>query len=617
MTTTTEYALMAGGAYRSTRADINEMPAPQGWTESLDERKVDDATGFEAGYFQRGSEIVISYAGTYDKSWRDQRANAGLATGVGSMQLLQAVDYYLQVKAANPGATITLTGHSLGGGLASLVGVFFGVSAQTFDQAPFAKTALFKAPETLAYLVGQVDGSGNRLYGSDAVAPLVGYIEQKQAFGAAATFIPNSALISNINVQGEFLSKAPWTVQDRIGTTTESIANTAPGVSGFDLHSQALLTAFLQSRETAFTGQSLEQATHTLPQLLGMVFDSRLYSFRNDDARNRNFLDHLVRHEAGGVGGIAAGGDAMLSRFTADLNKLGTNIAGLNKAAQDALIAQGIEWYYWQGADYAGQEFFTESGGALQYTVNAADAGSLNQSANKALQYVSQWLDPLMQNGGNYSVTYDYEQWNVAADAGGATATARNADQTQIFIGNTGADTFTGGNKADLIAAGAGNDTLKGGGGLDHLYAGEGNDTLDGGAGGDWLYGGKGNDSYQLKSGELFDVINDSDGNGSISVDGTQLTGGKKAADGYWLSDDKQWGYSLTGSGDLVISNDVIVRDNTSANGNEGKDGRYKKSSFLRPPLLAHKLIRSKRRHAQQWRCVSTAQTGVSGWVAI
>ena len=39
---------------------------------------------------------------------------------------MQAVDYYLAVTAANPSANITFTGHSLGGGIAALMGVFFG-----------------------------------------------------------------------------------------------------------------------------------------------------------------------------------------------------------------------------------------------------------------------------------------------------------------------------------------------------------------------------------------------------------------------------------------------------------------------------------------------------------
>ncbi len=137
-----DLALMAGRAYQSTRnEDANWFPVPDGWTEL---RHIEGSDGFEAVSFQRGDEIVISYAGTYSKDYEgDFLADAGLALGLGSAQLNQAADYYLQIKAANPNPNtkITLTGHSLGGGLAALIGVFFGVEAVTFDQAPFANSA--------------------------------------------------------------------------------------------------------------------------------------------------------------------------------------------------------------------------------------------------------------------------------------------------------------------------------------------------------------------------------------------------------------------------------------------------------------------------------------------
>lgn len=73
---------------------------------------------------QKGTEVVISYAGTYDQDTSgDMAANIGLATGVGSVQLRQAVEYYLQVRTANPGTTITLAGHTLGGSLAAMIGI--------------------------------------------------------------------------------------------------------------------------------------------------------------------------------------------------------------------------------------------------------------------------------------------------------------------------------------------------------------------------------------------------------------------------------------------------------------------------------------------------------------
>jgi hypothetical protein len=148
MATTIEYALMAGHAYLTTRDEINWLPVPQGWTPFLhvpdpDNPSFPTTSGFEAISFQRGTDIVISYAGTYDKDTAgDIFADIGLATGLGSAQLLQAAEYYLQVKAANPTANITFTGHSLGGGLAALMSVFFGQQAVTFDQAPFARSAV-------------------------------------------------------------------------------------------------------------------------------------------------------------------------------------------------------------------------------------------------------------------------------------------------------------------------------------------------------------------------------------------------------------------------------------------------------------------------------------------
>ena len=174
MTTPLEYSLMAGSSYRTTRTLENLFPTPPGWTLFFPVPDLSTAAifpvsaGFEAVAFQKGTEIVISYAGTYTKQGADIQADINLGLGLGSAQLNQAVEYYLQIRAANPpGTVITLTGHSLGGGLAALVGVFFGVSATVFDEAPFAQTALFQAQNLKAYLVGKLDPQGSQLYGDE------------------------------------------------------------------------------------------------------------------------------------------------------------------------------------------------------------------------------------------------------------------------------------------------------------------------------------------------------------------------------------------------------------------------------------------------------------------
>ena len=165
----------------------------------------------------------------------------------------QAAEYYLQIKAANPNATIVLTGHSLGGGLAALIGVFFGVRATTFDQAPFANTAKQGLLGTASYALDLKIYLIGKGYSDAALADLTSFLQVQQNIRG----IPNSDLVTNISVQGEFLSTAPLTLFDRIGTTVKEISNSSNGVSGFDLHSQSLLTAFLQSEKTAVSGKAL------------------------------------------------------------------------------------------------------------------------------------------------------------------------------------------------------------------------------------------------------------------------------------------------------------------------------------------------------------------------
>ena len=84
-------ALMAGASYISTRKEKNQFPLPDGWLPKKYENP-QNGSGFEAISFVKGTELVISFAGTYDQDIAgDIAADVGLATGVGSIQLLQAV----------------------------------------------------------------------------------------------------------------------------------------------------------------------------------------------------------------------------------------------------------------------------------------------------------------------------------------------------------------------------------------------------------------------------------------------------------------------------------------------------------------------------------------------
>lgn len=288
--TTIEYALMAGASYRDTRPDVNKFPIPTEWM-MVSRNPQDNATGFEAATFGNDSdlasstEIVISYAGTYDNPLNpftnpDLQADIGLATGFGSAQLLQAVEYYLAVRRQNSTATITLTGHSLGGGLAALVGVFFQIPATTFDQAPFANSAQLPslsnplnilAPDVAAELKTSLLNDG---YTEVELAPLTNFLLVRSASGG----IPNSNLIANLRVDGELLSNIfPISAYDPIGISELPLLHGQTDASATDLHSQALLVAFLQSRQTAEDGKALGDVTYKLTDLLEMMFDDSLY----------------------------------------------------------------------------------------------------------------------------------------------------------------------------------------------------------------------------------------------------------------------------------------------------------------------------------------------------
>ncbi|MFA5242118.1 MAG: calcium-binding protein [Sulfuricella sp.] len=135
-----------------------------------------------------------------------------------------------------------------------------------------------------------------------------------------------------------------------------------------------------------------------------------------------------------------------------------------------------------------------------------------------------------------------------------------SANKDYLFGGGGGAgdDTLNGSAGADQLFGGDDGDTLDGGDGSDKLFGDDGDDVLTGGTGSDLLQGGAGDDTYRFSSGDGVDVIRDADGQGSIEFDGQALSGGKKLADGYWISDDKQFTFTQVensdGGNDLVIS---------------------------------------------------------------
>lgn len=135
-----EYALLALRVYK--KPDFDQRgPLPPGW--DVIEENPDDTLGFSVGAYRKTgtSEIVISFTGTNGAmDWVTGNVPAGL--GLVSSQLIEAIRFYADIRAANPDAQITFTGHSLGGGIASVMSIFFDHPSTIFDPAPFQLSAV-------------------------------------------------------------------------------------------------------------------------------------------------------------------------------------------------------------------------------------------------------------------------------------------------------------------------------------------------------------------------------------------------------------------------------------------------------------------------------------------
>ena len=148
------YAQLASRVYD--RKDIrNKMTLPQDFTE-LGWQDDDPLTGFSAGVYQNGNQIVISFTGTNEKQLKDfVVANIPSGAGFGSAQITRAAELVLEIMRQHPDAEISFTGHSLGGGLASIMAILFDKKAVVFDPEPFKAAVLnpFRLRELNGFLI--------------------------------------------------------------------------------------------------------------------------------------------------------------------------------------------------------------------------------------------------------------------------------------------------------------------------------------------------------------------------------------------------------------------------------------------------------------------------------
>jgi T5SS/PEP-CTERM-associated repeat protein len=98
---------------------------------------VTDGKSFVGVAYRNGNQIVVAFRGTVPTEYKDLLKDASFASGVPSAALrptiAAAAAFLNKIQTGNPGSTVSVTGHSLGGAIAQLVGVAAGDRTIVFD----------------------------------------------------------------------------------------------------------------------------------------------------------------------------------------------------------------------------------------------------------------------------------------------------------------------------------------------------------------------------------------------------------------------------------------------------------------------------------------------------
>ena len=121
-------------------AKLNEVYRfPDGGQWQVVDVRDDAKTGFRAIALKSSApndnRVIVAFAGSRDA--KDWKANIGQGLGLPTAQYREAVEFANKWKASN-GNDVLLTGHSLGGGLASYASIKTGLHATAVNSAPLA-----------------------------------------------------------------------------------------------------------------------------------------------------------------------------------------------------------------------------------------------------------------------------------------------------------------------------------------------------------------------------------------------------------------------------------------------------------------------------------------------
>lgn len=474
----------------------------------------DQAAGFYAVAYEYNGQKVISYRGTDDKSlslnpvdlYRPDLWN-GYGTGAGSAQSQQAELAFLfyqdvagvgaDVKKAN----ISLTGHSLGGGLAGLVASVYNKNAVIFDNMPFESAAASTKYESTPHMIQTV------LPGGEVVETGPYHNEQlKQlVYGNRTPWSVSQSGITAYAIEGESLGIL------RGGQTTPVIkksmgVNVDLGAS--DLHSMALMVMniygdSLTQKDWKFSSQYFLKPLYDDAYAKAIGMDAAKVSGKLQSDKNYSeILRQIIAYSAldqGAGGGEKPFGDTAIRALFDDANDLGkfiTTTGYKGDPANNDFISQIFVQYAallalkdieWTSASKFNSGVLSLSANNKVLAVNLDDATwkAANKGTVPTIVSKQSFVDSLLYDASASVKAGMTTQW------GNNTATVLdrivfvNSSSASVTVANS----TTG--KVTLIDGTGGNDRIVGTAGNDLILGGTGDDILSGGAGADILDGGK------------------------------------------------------------------------------------------------------------------------------
>lgn len=532
----------------------SDAPGTQLGTATIGQSYSDGPASFYAVSYAWNGQDVISFRGTDEAfpnvdSLGDLMAGWVSGAGVIGPQAQAAIDFFEQVTGQSiyggTASNTILTGHSLGGGLAGMIGGLTGTQATLFDTMPYAASALALAIfENLR--LGALDADSVINDGGPYVAlptshSLTSFSVEGEVLFLARALSPAAAAIVYGSLGGpgfgSLFSDFTAAVEGSVGHPPLSTHGwwQANPLAVVDLHSQALQTLLLYARGN-------ETWTPAAVQLIDAWFNDeigeaigladgdpltddgtglaapadqmlRMIAYSAIDDGERPWGDTgivVLFDDAGDLGqALTLGGSSILDQTTGALAQILTQFAG-GLAYKKVMQDNGPN-----GGDVPITGVLSLEGQVLSVSFSDTDwswSGSGGAGGQPPAEIVGRdtFVTAVVEGtNGDFSAAQDKMAWlwgasstdiidRIEMDLSGAdlavTLTGSETGVT-LHVASDGDNTISGSVHNDFIVAGDGQDYVDGGAGADLFVGAGGADWLIGGEGRDVLVGGDGEDT--------------------------------------------------------------------------------------------------------------------------